>query len=74
MSDQPFWGRRVDELGVGAKPIPRHKLTVEGLAAGIRALVHDDVAGNAAALGEKIRAEDGVANGVRLVEGFARIS
>ena len=25
--DQPFWGRRVAELGVGPAPIPRRKLT-----------------------------------------------
>ena len=32
LADQPYWGRRVHELGVGAKPIKRQKLTVEALA------------------------------------------
>jgi sterol 3beta-glucosyltransferase len=27
--DQPFWGQRVADLGVGPKPIPRKKLTAE---------------------------------------------
>jgi sterol 3beta-glucosyltransferase len=69
MSDQPFWGRRVHELGVGAKPIPRHRLTAETLAAGIRALVSDRaMAQQAAALGAQIRAEHGVENAVRWIE------
>jgi len=30
--DQPFWGQRVQDLGVGPAPIPRQKLTVDRLA------------------------------------------
>ncbi len=71
MSDQPFWGRRVHELGVGAKPIPRHQLTAEKLAAGIMALANAEIRKNAAELGSKIRAEDGVETGVRLVERYS---
>ena len=32
MTDQPFWGKRVYELGVGPKPISRRRLTIERLA------------------------------------------
>lgn len=71
MSDQPFWGRRVYELGVGAKPVPRHKLTAEKLATGIDALFDAHMIENATRLGEKIRKEDGVENGVRLIRTFA---
>lgn len=72
MSDQPFWGRRVHELGVGAQPIPRHKLTVEKLADGITTLVRDPrIAQAAAALGATIRAETGVANAVQWLEQMA---
>lgn len=68
MSDQPFWGKRVHALGVGAKPIPRDKLTTEKLAAGIQSLVSNGEMGRKAAeLGAKIRAEDGVANAVRIL-------
>ena len=73
-SDQPFWGRRVHELGVGAKPIPRHKLTAENLADGIRAVVSDrDLPEAAAALGAKIRAERGVENAVKWIEKMANV-
>lgn len=73
MSDQPFWGRRVYELGVGAKPIPRHKLTVENLAQGIHTLMKDtSVQAAAHTLGEKIRAEDGVGNTVAIIQRILR--
>lgn len=72
MSDQPFWGRRVYELGVGAKPIPRHRVTVENLAAGIQMLVNDaNIQANAARLGKQIRAERGVENAVEWIERLA---
>jgi sterol 3beta-glucosyltransferase len=70
MSDQPYWGRRVHELGVGVKPIPRHKLTAETLAARLRQLASDGVIRErAAAMGVKIRAERGVESAVAAVEG-----
>ena len=31
MGDQPFWGQRVHELGVGPRPIPLRRLTVDQL-------------------------------------------
>jgi sterol 3beta-glucosyltransferase len=69
-SDQPFWGQRVAALGVGPPPIPRQSLTAGHLAAAIQLAVGDPgIRARAAALGEKIRAENGVA---RAVEAFHR--
>ncbi|OGO48552.1 MAG: hypothetical protein A2W37_15295 [Chloroflexi bacterium RBG_16_63_12] len=68
-ADQPFWGRRVAELGVGPRPIPRKQLTAARLAAAITTAVADrDMQARAAALGEKIRAEDGVTRAVEIIE------
>jgi len=68
-ADQPFWGWRVEKLGVGPKPIPRLKLTADKLAAAItRAVQDEEIKLQAAQLGEKIRTEDGVGNAVRAVE------
>ena len=39
--DQPFWGQRVADLGVGPEPIPRKKLTAERLAQAIQIAVTD---------------------------------
>jgi sterol 3beta-glucosyltransferase len=73
MADQPFWGRRVHDLGAGPKPVPRPKLTVERLADGIRQLTGDAAMRHRAeALGARIRAEDGVARGVEAIERFAK--
>ena len=67
--DQPFWGHRVYELGVGPKPIPRQRLTVEHLADAIQRAVSDTaIRENAARLGERIRAEDGIARAVAIIE------
>lgn len=67
MGDQPFWGRRVHALGAGPAPIPRKKLTVDGLAAALnQAVVDPELRTRAQALGEHIRAERGVENAVAI--------
>jgi sterol 3beta-glucosyltransferase len=70
--DQPFWGSRVAALGVGPTPIPRKRLTQELLADALRRTVADEaMRARAAALGERIRAEDGVAEAVAIFGRFA---
>jgi sterol 3beta-glucosyltransferase len=69
--DQPFWGARVARLGVGPRPIPQRRLTVDRLAAALRTLVEDDaMRARAAALGVEIAGEDGVGEAVRRLEGW----
>jgi sterol 3beta-glucosyltransferase len=71
IADQPFWGKRVYELGVGSQPIPHKKLTPEKLAAAIREVTTTPaIQQKAAALGEKIRQEDAVAATVAFVEQY----
>jgi sterol 3beta-glucosyltransferase len=68
MADQPYWGRRVHALGAGPKPLPRHRLTADGLAAAIRAATTDGSIGErATALAAAIAGEDGRAEAVRLI-------
>ena len=72
-ADQPFWGRRVEELGVGPRPIPRQQLTSERLAQALRQATEDALMRRRAAeLGARIRAEDGVAQAVAAVRAFER--
>ncbi|WP_022836746.1 glycosyltransferase [Salisaeta longa] len=67
--DQPFWGRRVHEAGAGPAPIPQKNLTAERLAAALREATGSlEIRQSAAALGEKIQREDGVANAVAFIE------
>lgn len=68
MADQPYWGRRVAELGVGAKFTYRHKLTSDRLARTIETLSNPTTQHNARQFGERLRAEDGVQNAVRVIE------
>jgi sterol 3beta-glucosyltransferase len=72
-ADQPFWGRRVAELGVGPAPIPRKKLTAERLARAIETAMGDrDMRRRAADLGAKIRTEDGIGRAVAVVAELAK--
>jgi sterol 3beta-glucosyltransferase len=69
MGDQPFWAQRVVELGVGPQPIPRRQLTAGRLAAAITSALADArMQARAAALGERIRAEDGIGQAVGIIE------
>ena len=71
--DQPFWGQRVQALGVGPAPIPRPRLSVDRLAEAMRQAVTDaGMRQRAASLGAAIRAEDGVARAVEVIEQLPR--
>ena len=67
--DQLFWGRRVEELGVGPAPIDKKQLTVEELAAAISTATSDlTIARRAKALGADIAAEDGVGRAIAFLQ------
>jgi UDP:flavonoid glycosyltransferase YjiC (YdhE family) len=69
--DQFFWGRRIAELGVGPEPVPYGRLSARRLATAIASAVSDGaMRQRAAVLGEQIRAEDGIGNAVRVIEGY----
>ena len=69
--DQPFWGQRLYELGVGTKPIPRSRLTAEKLAASIHeATTNRTMREKAAELAAKIATEDGVGEAVTMIRKF----
>jgi UDP:flavonoid glycosyltransferase YjiC (YdhE family) len=74
-SDQPFWGRRVRDLGVGPKPIPASRLSAKRLAAAIVAVTEDgDMRRRAESLGRDIRAEDGVGEAIRIIDRYLGVS
>ena len=65
--DQPFWGQRIADLGVGSKPIPRKQLTAERLANAIREVVtNEDIRQRAAKLGKQIQTENGIESAVEI--------
>lgn len=68
--DQGFWGQRIADLGVGPAPIPRKQLTASRLAQAIQEMVSDGgMRRRAADLGARIRAEDGIARAVAIIQG-----
>ncbi len=71
--DQPFWGAKVNALGVGPAPIPQKKLSVERLSAAITQVTTDvTIREKAKLLGQQIRNEDGVANAVHFIKQWTK--
>lgn len=71
IADQPMWGKQVQRLGVGTAPIPQKQLTAEKLAVAIREVTtNQSMQQKAVEIGEKIRAEDGVAATVTIIEQY----
>jgi UDP:flavonoid glycosyltransferase YjiC (YdhE family) len=69
--DQPFWARRVEQLGAGVRCAASTKVTAEQLAAALDKVTTDtSLRQRAAALGEKIRAEDGVGRAVAVIQDY----
>ena len=69
--DQPFWGKRVKDLGAGPEPIPARRLTAVKLAEAIQTATTDSlITERAAALGKLIRAEHGMENAVNIVKQY----
>jgi len=67
--DQFIWGQKLFDLGVGPKPLPRTKMTVEALSEAFTDLTTNlSYPEKAREIGAKIRAENGVINAVRLIE------
>jgi len=65
--DQFAWGRRVHELGVGPKPVPRKKLSAGRLAGAITQALEQERRQAANRLGENIRRENGAEAAVAVV-------
>jgi sterol 3beta-glucosyltransferase len=69
-ADQPAWGKRVFELGVGTRSIPKNQLTAQRLAVAITEALQPAMVANAAILGEKLSKENGVKNAVEIIASF----
>ena len=67
-ADQPYWGRRMADLGVAAPPVARKDLTPARLRAALELALSPGARHTAYALGELVRAEDGAGDAARLVD------
>jgi MGT family glycosyltransferase len=69
LGDQQFWARHTGRLGVATATLTQKKLTADWLAKQIDRALHDEpLRERARKLGEAIRAEDGVARAIELIE------
>ena len=69
--DQFYWGGRVADLGVGPRPIPFKRLSAERLEEAMCvATTNSSMRLRAAALGNKIGAEDGLKEAVEVIQGI----
>ncbi|MEO1286148.1 MAG: glycosyltransferase [Chloroflexota bacterium] len=69
MGDQPYWGRRIYELGIGSEPIARANLSGDKLVKAINSMTTSpQMQGQAQGLGTRIRQEDGIGNAVKIVQ------
>jgi sterol 3beta-glucosyltransferase len=66
-NDQFAWGRRIFELGVGSRPIPRKKLTSVNLSHAINFALQKETRDAANELGIKIRSENGAAQAAQII-------
>lgn len=66
--DQPFWARRVVELGIGPMPLNIKTLTASDLSRALAAMEDGKMRANAESLGAKVIAEDGAGAAATFLE------
>ena len=70
-ADQPYWGKRLSDLGVAPRHLHRRNLTAERLAKRIQqVLATPEMTTRAQVLGEQMETEDGLATAVEMIESF----
>ena len=70
-ADQPYWGKRLSDLGVAPRHLHRRNLTAERLARRIQqVLATPAMTTRAQVLGEQMETEDGLTAAVDLIESF----
>jgi UDP:flavonoid glycosyltransferase YjiC (YdhE family) len=71
--DQPFWARRLQDLGVSSATISQRRITADNLGAAIQKAMNDNVIrDNAKNLAARLADEDGAGRAVAVVDGLLR--
>lgn len=70
-ADQPAWGKRLEQLGVGTAPLPFAELTAKTLATRIQAIINTpSMQHKAQDLSQQIQQEDGLAMAIEVIEQY----
>lgn len=73
--DQPFWGDRLYQLGIGTKPIWSKKLNVDNYSNAIRqAVCNQSMKEKAVLIGEQLQRENGVDNAIKILENILSLN
>ena len=72
--DQPFWARCLQREGAAPTALDRKHLSAEALANAIHSAMQEPMRRAAAALGERVRAEDGVRSALRSLQAWGYLS
>lgn len=73
LADQVHWGRLLARRGLAAPPISHHKLDADSLSAALHAVLGSaGMSERARAMGERVRAEDGLGAAVLAIEAVGR--
>lgn len=68
-ADQPFWAKRIYDLGLSSKPIKRKKLNEDNLYYSIKnVLENKDISKRSKEISLKISQEDGIGNAINAIE------
>ena len=71
-ADQPYWGKRLSDLGVAPKHLRRRNLTAKRLAERIQEVLETPaMTDQAQTIGEQMLGENGLTTAVELVESFS---
>lgn len=67
--DQPFWAKRIAELGLSPQPIPKKELSPEKLASGIQKILESqEMRQRSQEIGAQVRSEQGIDRAVALIQ------
>jgi len=70
IADQPGWGLRVYELGVGSKPISKKRLSAENLSKAIMFALQPEIVNAANQLGQSMRTENGIEKAIDIINKY----
>ncbi len=73
-SDQPFWGRQIQNLGVGPAPLSPRRVSSKQIANALQRVISDEkIRFRAQQIGELIKNENGVSTAVELIEQYGAL-
>ncbi|SFO17768.1 hypothetical protein SAMN05444369_1121, partial [Capnocytophaga haemolytica] len=65
--DQPFWAKRMYQIGCGLEPLSE-RITKEGLISALKNIEEEKLVQQAQLIGQRIRAERGIENAAEWLE------